>query len=155
MLSNILGKLSRKPSFDAVIEGTYHDEWNTLNYKLARLNVPSNVGTLKTGGYVFPLYGVAENFQNVKKTTSSSPVEINIDSLEMCNGVTLPYQGGERSQFIERPRSVYLIDGRIFIEKNMRYEPGYLDAVPKIVENSGKLFRNEGYRKLFTQVVKQ
>jgi len=108
--------------FNAVIEGTFHDEWTRFNYKIVQIDVPVRTSVINDVTYKYGLAAVArtKDFQSVIETSEiAEEREVKIDSLGFCNGVVLPYRGGIPN-LLERPRTVFMRDGRIFVERHMR-----------------------------------
>ncbi len=144
--------------FNAVIEGTYHDEWSNLNYKIALLGVSEGVALLNDSIYKYKFYGITEDFQKIQKINYEiGNLETKIDFLGFCDGVALPYFGGIPN-ILERPRTVCTKDGRVFIEEHMLSDKAYLETVPSIIKNVGEIFNDkellENIFELYNKLVK-
>jgi len=143
-----------RKDFDAVVEGTYHDEWNKLNYKITQLEIPENTEVLNDGTYKYKLHGRTEDFENVQRAHGETGnLETKIDFLGFCEGVVLPYGGGIPN-ILERPRAVCMRDGRIYVEEHMTTDESYVEAVSSVVKTAGEIFRERKFSKLYGQVIR-
>ena len=153
MLKNLLGK-KEIAGFNAVIEGTYHDEWTTLNYKLTNLTIPENVGIIKDGTYKYDFFGKTQDFNSIARGQQVGSLEIKIGSLSFGSGIVLPFRGGIPN-ILERPRAISFKDGRIFIEEHMVADEKYAGTVQQILQTARRLFEdretNENYKKIMAQ----
>lgn len=152
ILTRIKSLIAPPEPFNAVIEGTYHDEWSTLNYKLARLQVPENAAVLNDGTYKYQLHGKTADFKNLQKAAGESSLEAKIEFIGFCNGVVLPYMGGIPC-ILERPRTVCMKDGRIFVDEHMSTDKLYMDAMTSIMGSAGKIFQDKKFSDLYNKVV--
>lgn len=112
----------RQPEYLAVIEGTFHDEWRNLQYKLSELSIPEGTTVVNDGVYDYIFYGRSEDFQTVQIVESSESPVLTTKSLISSDDVIL-----------ERPRAVYTKDGRVFVEKNMLSDAAYLETIPEML----------------------
>ena len=146
-------KKERK-DFNAVIEGTYHDDWSNLNYKIIQLDIPENIAILCDGTYKYKLYGRTQDFADVTKVNGAAgDLETKIDFLGFCEGVVFPYGRGIPN-ILERPRTVCMRDGRIFIDDQMITDQTYLDTVLAVVKTAGKIFSDKRFSELYEEVTK-
>lgn len=132
---------------NTVIEGTFQDEWYSLHYKIALLNIPEDVSVLDEGEYKnkYRLYGRTEDFKNIQQVMveEKNGSELKLDcGLWVCSGVVLPYVGGIPG-ILDRPRTVCTRDGRIFIEEDMIKNSIYLNVLPEILSIAGELFKKK------------
>jgi len=144
----------KKEEFNAVIEGTYHDDWTQLHYKLAHIQVPEDTGVINDGMYKYHFYGKTTDFQSVQPINGEAKgLEAKIDLLCFSPGVVLPYSGGTPN-ILERPRTVCTKDGRIFIDESMLDNEDYLGVIPSMVQNAGEIFKKKSFAKLYREVTK-
>jgi hypothetical protein len=143
------GGLQRR-LFNAVIEGGFHDDWCTLHYKILALNVDAE-SSIGDGVYHYPLYGKTQDFASLE--LAASQVRMKIPFLAFHKGVLLPYRGGPFPFLLERPRSVFLDDGRVFVEERMLPDSNYMSVLPKAMGDAKTLFENEQLHALFQTVV--
>jgi len=131
--------------FNAIIEGTYADEWRRHNLKITLLDIPKNTISLNDETYMYHLYGRTEDFKSIQRgvledgSSERDIVRKNIESLSWCPGIVLPYRGGIPN-ILERPRAVFMEDGRIFVEGNMVKDGLYLESLNKLVLQAGEIF---------------
>ncbi|MBI2110464.1 hypothetical protein HYT51_01665 [Candidatus Woesearchaeota archaeon] len=143
-----LPKKERK-NFNAVVEGTYHDEWRNLNYKLTQIEVPEDTAVLNDGIYKYKLHGRTGDFKNVQIVNGESGgLETKIDFLGFCEGVVLPYDGGIPN-ILERPRAVCMRDGRIYVDEHLATYESYVDAISSVVKTAGEIFREKKFSELY------
>ena len=114
--------------FNAVVEGTYHDQWKTLNYRVLKIEIPEEITTLNDGTFKYKLFGKTDNFESIQKVEIEGP-EKEID-----------FVGFLCSWFLERPRTICTLDGRIFVEEEMLKDDQSVNALPEIVKTSKKIF---------------
>lgn len=43
--------------FNAVVEGTYHDQWKTLNYRVIEIKIPEETAIINDGTFKYKLFG--------------------------------------------------------------------------------------------------
>ncbi len=120
-------------AFNAIIEGTFADDWSNFHHKLASLDIPAGIRMLsegQEGRYThYVLYGIIlPNRDPYKVIMETSPAEI-VKPLSDLEGIVLPYAGGSFPHVLDRPRAVYLRDGRVFVECDMLKNDEYLDAI--------------------------
>mgnify|MGYP001573208769 CR=1 FL=1 len=132
--------------FNAVIEGTYHDEWMRLNYKIAELQIPEGTQGINDGNFRYV------NFEK-RPERPESGLETKVESLDFLGGIVLPFQGGAFPQILERPRAVVLRDFRVFVEQGMLEDQRYVTMLPNIIMNAGRLFNDERIAKIYEQVL--
>jgi hypothetical protein len=140
--------------FNSVIEGSYHDEWTTLNYKLADLNLQEDDAIINDGTYKYLFFGRTADFKSVDRILPlpENCLEIKIDSLSFGSGIVLPFRGGIPN-ILERPRAISFKDGRIFIESNMISDARYLKAIPEILKTASELFANKQINETYRQLM--
>ena len=130
----LFSKKERK-EFNAVIEGTYHDNWSNLNYKITQIEVPENTAVLNDGTYKYKLHGRTDDFENVQRVNGEAgDLEAKIDFLGFI---------------LERPRTVCMRDGRIFVDDHMITNKAYLDAVSSVVKTAGEIFGEKKFSELY------
>lgn len=142
----------KKEKFNAVIEGTYYDDWTNLNYKIAQLQIPEHVTVLNDGHDTYNLFGETSDFQTFKTVGETVGLEAVIDFLGHCEGVVLPYRGG--FPFIDRPRTVCMRNGRIYVEKTMAASEAYLKMIPSILKTADEIFRDKKLSELYEKAAK-
>jgi len=133
--------------FNAVIEGTYHDEWNRLNYKIAELQIPEGTQVINDGTYRYV------NFESKPDEKSKGGLETMVDSLGFLPGIVLPFRGGTFPQVLERPRAVVLRDFRVFVDEGMLKDQKYVSVLPNILMNAGRIFNDEGTAKNYEKIL--
>ncbi|MEK6926781.1 MAG: hypothetical protein AABW50_05900 [Nanoarchaeota archaeon] len=143
-----------KKRSNAVIEGTDHESWSDLQYMALPLKISKDVSLINDGNYRFLFYGKANDFENVDRVDDKSRLEVKIDSLFFPNECIAIDENGKAvygnnsdsfeidatAIALERPRSIVLKDGRIFIEEDMLKKDSYLKVVPSIIKMSKKIF---------------
>jgi len=146
-------KKERK-DFNAVVEGTYHDDWRNLNYKIAQIVVPEDTAVLNDGKYKYKLHGRTDDFENIQRVNGEAgDLEAKIDFLGFCEGVVLPYKGGIPN-ILERPRAVCMRDGRIYVDEHMVTDESYVNAVSSVVKTAGEIFGEKKFSELYNQVTR-
>lgn len=138
--------------FNAVIEGAYHGEWNTLNYKVTQIDISENTAVLNDGSYRFRLYGKTGNFENMQEVRETGDLEADINNLTFHEGVTLPHHGGIPN-ILERPRAICMQDGRVYVDEKMIKKPEYLQALPYIIKTAGEIFNSDEVSDLYKKVI--
>jgi hypothetical protein len=118
--------------FNAVIEGTFHDDWRNFHYKLARLDVPTGTTVINDGVYKYRFHLTSSDGRIIDRTRPPGSVEATTDFLGFCPGVVLPYRGGTFSNHLERPRTVIMGDGRMFIEREMGKDVDYVKVAEEV-----------------------
>jgi hypothetical protein len=113
LLDKILG--IKKEEINALVEGTYHDEWGTLQYKFVNLPIGA-ASVINDGSYRYRLYGITPDFEKTISLTDVGDLELQVEDLG-CIGKYNP---------IERARALILKDGRIFIDQHMLKEQEYV-----------------------------
>ena len=151
ILKRALGKRKDRreiQDFNVVVEGTWMGDWRNTHYKLARLEVPENAKTINDEDLTYSPFGREES----EKSAEEDALETKVDSLAFCKGVVLPCKGGVFPNVLDRPRAIFLKDGRIFIEKEMAKDQEYLKTIQRSSQYARRLFddpqTNEGYRKI-------
>jgi len=143
----------KKKQFNVVIEGTSQDEWGRLNYKVMELEVPEKTTTVYDGSYHYVLFGRTRDFQTIERITSQpESLETKTERLSSCQGVALPYHGGSFPNVLERPRTLCLNDGRVYVDKGMLKDTQYVGAVSEIIKTAGELFQDKEAAKLYRKV---
>jgi hypothetical protein len=141
-----------EPPFNAVIEGSYHDDWNHHHAKLAQLDVPDDVQRLNDGVYKYALYGRYDN--NSLLELKPGDLEKEIGFLGFCNGVMLPVHQGLSSRVLERPRSFLLRDGRVFVEEHMLDDQEYMKILSQLLQQTYELFDRKDVAACYLREVK-
>lgn len=137
-------------TFNAVIEGVYQNKGQELHYKIIQLQVPEGTLVLNDGVYRYKLYGKTEDFRRIQSCEVKG-LEATIGSLGSYPGIILLYKGGITG-VLNRPRGVFMRDGRIFIEDSTREDKGYIEKLhKKIISGVGGIFENEEYSKWFNR----
>ncbi|MBI2451512.1 hypothetical protein HYV50_00365 [Candidatus Pacearchaeota archaeon] len=145
--------MMKNPSFNVVIEETYHDEWRRLNYKLANLEIPQNAVQIADGAYNYGFYGKTKDFKKVDKVKEES-LEFKVHGfIGFCDGIVLPFRGGIPN-ILERPRTLVFRDGRIFIEKGMMNDSKYMDMLESILDKAKKCCESQEINESYQKVMK-
>ncbi len=121
----------KKKYFNAVIEGTFHDEWYCFRYKLTRIDVPPDVEILDDGIYHYIL-----------RDSGLAEVVHEIEGLLDCEGLVLG------DIFSNRPRSVFLRDGRVFVEEGLMHDE-YSGLVSELQKNAEVFFQDKRFSELY------
>jgi len=146
--------IKKRKDFNVVVEGTYHDDWINLNYKIAQIDVSEDTAVLNDGIYKYKLHGRTDDFENIQRTNDEAgDLEAKIGFLGFCEGVVLPYSGGIPN-FLERPRAVCMRDGRIYVDEHMATDESYVNAISLVVKTAGEIFREKKFSKLYDQVTR-
>ncbi len=146
-------KKERK-DFNAVVEGTYHDDWRNLNYKITQIEVPEDTAVLNDGTYKYKLHGRTEDSENIQRANGEAGnLEAKIEFIGFCEGIVLPYRGGIPN-ILERPRAVCMRDGRIYVEEHMATDESYVNAVSSVVKTAGEIFGKKKFSELYDQVTR-
>lgn len=136
--------------FDAVIEGTWHDEWRRSHYKVARLEIPEKISVVNDGEYTYGFYGITEDFQHIVKIEKRNGLEFKLAPLNFCPGRVLSGNGGSFPNVLERPRLICVMDGRIFLDNKLsNRNEDYISAIPDIIKIAGEVFKREDIRKTY------
>jgi len=129
--------------FNVVIEGTYCENWKQLHYKPASLNVPEGMGVLTDGTCEYILYGITD-FKEIKKA------DIGTEALQVQNVVLR--QGA--SGIIETLRTVCMMDGRVYVERDMLKDGEYLEALNSMVKKFREMFGDKELHRSYKKAVK-
>ena len=132
-IGECVAKLFKKQGnpFDALVEGSFHDEWAHQHYTVAKLSAPKDVQVINDGDYQYELYGTTQDFKNINLTTEPSGLEFKTESLISTS-----------TMFIERPRSICLRDGRVFVDTDMKKDKAYLmQVVPNLINFAEHVFK--------------
>ncbi|MEK6974630.1 MAG: hypothetical protein AABW41_05340 [Nanoarchaeota archaeon] len=127
LIDRVLGRYKKEVS--ALVEGTYSDEWGTLQYKFVDLPLEAT-SAVNDGENKYKLYGITPDFERI------IPLNTDIGDLEVNVG-DLRYLGNYRP--IDRVRSLILRDGRIFIDEQM-LEQGYAERLPQLLKHAKDKF---------------
>ena len=140
--------LTFRRSFNAIIEGGSQGNWRDLNYKVARIKIPKEAYSLYDDTYKYVLYGKTEKFDDIKKSEhKEGGLEINLNSLTFSKGLIIPFKEGD--VILERPRSVCMKDGRIYIEEGMLKDEDYLEALSYVLDTANKVFNKRSFSKIY------
>lgn len=140
-------------SFNALIEGTYPDDLMRFHFKIARLDVPTGITLVNDGVYQYHLNGMTTDFRDLyvrQRASGEKDVEHKVDSLVFCEGIVLPYRGGN-TNVLDRPRSILLDDGRFFT--SMENDREYLRFVREIIKVGKEVFSNHELSGLYKRIV--
>ena len=141
--------IKKLESFNAVIEGV-HQNKQGLHYKITQLQVPEDTVVLNDGVYKYQLYGKTEDFRRIQ-SCEVKDLEATIGFLGSYPGMILLHKGGITG-VLNRPRVVFMRDGRIFIEDSMREDSRYLEKLHKeIISKVGGIFENDEHFKLYNR----
>ncbi len=118
--------------FNALLEGSYHDDWQHSYFKLINLNVPPDISTIKDVSYKFSIH----------ESANSEYKELVIDGpIGWIDGKILKKSGNSLLEnLLERPRLICLSDGRKFINLDMLDQKWYKKIIPDIIETSVQIF---------------
>lgn len=140
-------------SFNTLIEGTYHDEWSFFHYKMANLEIKEDIIIINDGIYKYFLYAKRKDYRKLDKKVSKENIEQKLNFLGFCDGLVLPVSG-QLPNFLERPRTLILRDGRVFIDDHMMDDQNYLKALEDIAKKRAKeIFSNTKYESLYQELV--
>lgn len=119
--------MAKKVNVNAVLEGAHHDEWHSFTYTGVEVDIPENVATVNIESYTFGLYGVTKDFKKVERVISNQ------------EGAESNIKYSNSNAFGLRPRSMYLRDGRVFVEKNMQNQTEYMRDISDVSEFVGEI----------------
>jgi hypothetical protein len=118
LVEKIRGLLRRKiEPFNAIIEGTFHDEWNRSHYKLARLPIPDDCALINDKQYKFGLYGRGANGGLLDFVRAENP-----QGSELTLNMPLAFYPGlstYRGPVLERPRLIAMRDSRVYVSNDL------------------------------------
>ena len=80
-------------------------------------------------------------------------LETRTEPLGLSVGVDVLYYGGVLLNIIERPRTVCMRDGRVFISTDMIKDEAYLGVLPSILEKAEEIFGDERFSELYAKVI--
>ena len=128
LLDKILGR--KKEEVNALVEGTYPDEWDTLQYKFVVLPLKA-ASVINDGSYNYILYGITPDFRKVIPfNTDVGDLEVQVEDLG-CIGKYNP---------IDRVRALILNDGRIFIDQYMSKDQEYVGRLLDLLKYAREEF---------------
>ena len=139
-------------SFNALIEGTYPDDWGAFHYKIAQLDVPKGINVVNDRSYRYLLYGMTRDFRDFyvyQRAFGEIDAEHEVDSLVFRDGIVLPFKGGNPN-VLDRPRSILLDDGRFFT--SMMWDK-YICFIREILKTGKEVFSNPELSRLYERVV--
>lgn len=115
--------------FNALVESTAHDTTRLLCYSLHYIEVPENVGILRRENWEgeYRLYGRTENFLDLDLNGRNGDLETATITLDM----------------LDSPRTLVLKDGRVFVSPHSASFKFYERAIPGIVVEAGKMFKDK------------
>ena len=130
---NKMAKEILEKKVNTILEGSFHDEVNRLQYSELELEIPSNAKSIMIGKIQFLLYGAAKDFNRLKP-----------EALPKANGKGWPLKklDGLIDWVFESPRSLITEDGRIYVSSTY-FEKGwgwYLDKIPIILNDCKKQY---------------
>lgn len=135
------------PTFDAIIEGRNPTDPYGLTFKIAKLDVPQVTASLMDRRANYPLVGRVTNFGREFQPTRSTGRQVVLHQLDTCEGITLPYDG-TFGAYLDEPRSVVLIDGRVF--SRMGGDQFYMQVqLPQALEVTKQLFGDKSLNNIF------
>ena len=118
LVERLKGLFRRKiEPFNAIIEGTFHDEWGRSHYKLARLPVQDDCVLINDKQYKFGLYGRGANGGFLDFVRAENP-----QGSEATLNMPLAFYPGlstYRGPVLERPRLVVMRDSRIYVSNDL------------------------------------
>lgn len=146
-------KTEEQQGFNVIVEGSYSGVTKDAGLKIMRFEVHEDAASINDGEYRYVFYGKTDDFENIKKVPSEvSGLEVKINPLSSILGIVLE----ARTVFLPRPRTVYIRDGRIFVEEYMRNEESYMSAVvPSTLTFAGKVFANRETAEIFDDWIRK
>ncbi|MFH0831245.1 MAG: hypothetical protein V1886_00025 [archaeon] len=113
---------------NAIVEGTYRDEWHRLRFLTTRLNIDKETSVLGEYSYTYQLYGRTKDFEEIQTGKEYGKQQ----------------QIGSFVFRMERPRTIVLKDGRVFVDEVMMKEQGYVNnCVPIILKQAKNIFKKD------------
>ena len=152
-MHNSENKQKEKSRFNSVIEGAT-DVLAECCYKIAFLNMRPKTNVLFDGLYKYVLYGKTKDFKGIQKEIKIRCLETKIDSLVVCQGIVLK-DPGVFERILERPRTVCMDDGRIFIEEEMLNDKNYKKIIPGIINIAGGIFKDKRFYDVYSKRVSE
>ena len=149
-----MGLWGKKKIFNAVLEGCYHDNSGAWNFKLLNILVPVRSETILDDEYSYGLYRELDDSDKADEIRrSSTDLEHRIACLRFCKGIVLLSSGEvSDSGLLERPRSLYLGDGRIYVERGISNDRFYLERIPKLLSYSKTILGDKGIQKKYSEL---
>jgi|GEM_PF-5503312 len=131
-----MGFFSRKskyPDFNALVEGTTHDDPRKSYLKLITLpeEIGSEVRTVIDDKNVYSFYFPGSSPKPL--VLMGEGLECRVGSLSFLPGLIV----GQEGYFLEQPRALILPEGRVFIEDSVRHNSFLLDLVAKLNDLRG------------------
>ncbi|GEM_PF-4656548 len=144
--------------FNSLIEGTYKDRSrNRLHYKVARIEIPDWITRINDGFFTYALHARTQDYRKVdleEAPWSVNDIEEKVSSLATCKGVLLNSLDSPDGILLEKPRVVFLNDGRIFVNKVLSTD-GYLKiAIPAILVTAHEVFTDKSNQVVYDELVK-
>lgn len=142
-------------TFNAVIEGMYKDvSGEKAGFKLARLDIPDNTPCLSDGMHRFVKFTSGQQQKN--GVTEQSNLETVIESLTSCRGVIIPKKTGEVNVVMDKPRMIYMRDGRVFLEEKTFLEnDSYKRTLKDHVQGLNIIFKEVSFNHVYTQAMRE
>ena len=139
------------PSFNVLIEGSSFCPLD-LTFKTANVQIPQGVDVVYDGVHHYSLLGRTGDFEDFSRDRRFVVVgrEANIESLENCQGIVLPY-GPDFARTLSGPRTILLRDGRLFTNRSRSF--GYLRLIPEVLKEARRLFTDCLFDELYSRVV--
>lgn len=141
-------------TFNAVIEGVYRvDSGEKAGFKLTCLDIPENILHISDGVYKFVRY----NGDARKNNVSDQPnLETVVELLASCRGVILPKKTGEVNVVMDKPRMIYMRDGRVFLEeKTFLEDDSYKRTLKDHVQGLNIIFKDVSFNHVYTQAMRE
>ncbi|MFZ3077012.1 MAG: hypothetical protein WA139_00995 [Candidatus Aenigmatarchaeota archaeon] len=144
-----------KPSFNAVIEGTFHDDWSNAHLKLSSLNVLEDIALVDDGVYKYRIYGKSSRLvKGISDVNYKKDSNAKVESLTFSKGIVLDSASVPQGGFLERPRMFCMRDGRIYVEEGMITQKEYFSSiVPHIVASAENIFGNSKWDEIYKNVL--
>jgi len=150
--------LNGKLKFDAVVEGISCNFRESSCYKLVLLNIPEKVEILNDGVYNYDLHYKAEDFRIVRDLFPDEVIrglEARVNFLGLCEGIIFSINRRSFGRMLDRPRAVFMRNGRIYIERSLRHDEAYLKGkVPSIIGVVRRIFESPNYSKFCEEITK-
>lgn len=156
--------------FDAVVEGCYPEDWSDY-YKILKLELPKkshykgiwrSLAYLEDHDFKYELFGYTDGYEIIERIDRvNGDLKAEIDSISDWDGLVYSTEGllvtsengsdGEEPvQELDKPRSIILDDGRIYLNRSMlsnnayiRHLAGFTPESSRILKSAKMLFDDE------------